>query len=129
MGIGIMEHSSVQRAVLPANKLQTLIDAVRHSGYRLLGPAVENNAIVYQELEKADSLPKGIRDHQAPGNYRLEKDEDGGYFDHVVGPHSWKRYLFPPAYKLWSARRCNTGFEIECRTDTGKTGFYWRQSL
>ena len=33
-------------------------------------------------------------------------------FGYVVGPHSWKRFLFPPVLKLWQARREGSGFEV-----------------
>jgi ferredoxin len=30
-----------------------------------------------------------------------------------VGPHSWKKYLFPPQLLLWRARRTGSGFEVQ----------------
>src|SRR5262249_20344264 len=54
----------------------------------------------------------GWTDRQVPGFYRLEKRSDDLYFGFAVGPHSWKKYLFPPSLRLWQARGTQTDFEI-----------------
>ena len=104
---------STQKAILSADSLQNLIDTLHEDGYRVIGPSVENGAVVYTEIDNLEDLPKGFVDEQAPGHYRLTEQPDGGYFSHVVGPHNWKRYLFPAAQKLWSAQRTKEGFAIE----------------
>ncbi|PLY15038.1 MAG: sulfite reductase subunit A [Sedimenticola sp.] len=118
-----MGKTSGGRAILPAQSLQTLIDVVHSQGYRLIGPTLEDNAIVYDDLENVENLPLGISDRQSPGNYRLEDDPSAGYFAHVVGPHSWKRFLFPAAQKLWSATRVDQGFSIQTPEDETKLAF------
>ena len=35
--------------------------------------------------------------------------EDKARFGYAVGPHSWKRFLFPPELRLWRARRAADG--------------------
>ena len=75
--------------------LQLLIDALRHDGRRVVGPQVADAAVVYRDLERATDLPRGWIDEQDGGHYRLRRDEAAGVFDHVVGPHSLKNFLFP----------------------------------
>jgi ferredoxin len=57
-------------------------------------------------------LPVGWSDQQDGGSYRLVKSERKALFDYVVGPHSWKRYLYPPSQRLWLAQRRGRGFSI-----------------
>ncbi len=44
------------------------------------------------------------RTARTPARYRLERRSDEARFGYAVGPHSWKRYLFPPRIRLWRAR-------------------------
>ena len=39
------------------------------------------------------------------------------YFSYVVGPHSWKRFLYPPELKLFSAERQNGSFAVTADTE------------
>jgi sulfhydrogenase subunit beta (sulfur reductase) len=90
-------------SVLPVDALDELLAALRRRGYRVVGPTVRDGAIVYDELEAADDLPVGWTDLQAAGSYRLERRADDARFGYAVGPHSWKRFLFPPRVRLWRA--------------------------
>ncbi|MCA9688343.1 MAG: 4Fe-4S ferredoxin, partial [Myxococcales bacterium] len=84
------------REVLATADLEQLIALVRADGYRLIGPTVQDGAIVYDELTAARDLPIGWTDEQAPGRYRLRRRDDQAAFGYNVGPHSWKRHLYPP---------------------------------
>jgi ferredoxin len=90
--------------VISVGVLDDLVGALRDRGYRVLGPTVRDGAIVYDELGSADALPIGWTDRQDAGVYRLEQREDEARFGFAVGPHSWKRFLFPPRVRLWRAR-------------------------
>ncbi|HUJ56432.1 MAG TPA: 4Fe-4S dicluster domain-containing protein [Gaiellaceae bacterium] len=92
-------------ALLAPEALDDLIASLRRRGFRVLGPTVRDGAIVYDELETASELPVGWTDRQEPGSYRLERREDEARFGYAVGPHSWKRFLFPPRVRLWRALR------------------------
>ena len=96
--------SATTSAVISPGELDVLISALRNRGYRVLGPTVSNDAIVYDELESAGELPIGFTDRQDAGTYRLERRDDEARFGYAVGPHSWKRYLFPPRVRIWRAR-------------------------
>lgn len=71
----------------------------------MLGPTLRDSAIVYDDIESGTELPIGWTDRQDGGIYRLERREDDARFGYAVGPHSWKRFLFPPRVRLWRARR------------------------
>lgn len=79
----------------PKAALQQLVDALHQSGYQVVGPTVDQAAIVYGEIDQITQLPHGVTDEQAPGHYRLRETGRDTYFDFVVGPQSWKKYLFP----------------------------------
>lgn len=79
----------------------------KREGYRVVGPTLRDQAIVYDELHTATQLPIGWTDEQRPGHYRVKERNDRAYFGYNVGPHSWKKYLFPPKRKLWEASKQN----------------------
>ncbi|MDX1606138.1 MAG: 4Fe-4S dicluster domain-containing protein [Candidatus Competibacterales bacterium] len=110
-------------AVIDRDGLGALIEALAGAGYQVIGPQRVDGAIVYEPLASADDLPVGWVDHQAPGRYRLERGERPALFDYVVGPHSWKRYLFPPRQRLWRAERRGQGFRVESETDAPAYAF------
>ncbi|MDR7523342.1 MAG: 4Fe-4S dicluster domain-containing protein [Armatimonadota bacterium] len=93
--------------------LQRIFDALREAGFTLIGPTIADGAIVYDEIGGLSDLPVGWRDEQGPGSYRLRRRDDDRYFGFVVGPHSWKRYLYPPVLKLFSTRKTPAGIEVE----------------
>ncbi len=91
--------------------LQTVFDALRAASYTLIGPTIREGAIVYDEIEKTTDLPIGWTDEQGPATYRLKPRGDNSYFGFVVGAHSWKKFLYPSALKLFSTRRTDRGFD------------------
>lgn len=97
---------------LEREHLHQLFDVLTGKGYRLLGPAVRDGAIVYDELTAPSDLPVGWTDEQDGGLYRLKKRADDAVFGFVVGPHSWKKFLHPPALRLWQLRREGDGFTV-----------------
>lgn len=68
---------------------------------------------MYDEIEGVSDLPIGWTDEQEAALYRIKKRTDDAHFGYVVGPHSWKKFLFPPRVKLWSARKTEAGFQVE----------------
>src|SRR5271165_4487410 len=88
--------------------LQTLID----HGYEVIGPVVSEGAIVYQPVTSIDQMPSGWSDQQQRGRYTLRRRNDDALFGYVVGPHSWKTFLYPPTRRLWRAERRTKGFRL-----------------
>jgi len=92
--------------------LDALYQALVADGYRVIGPAVQDGAIVLRDLSSAAELPFGWGVRLEPGGYRLCRRNDGAAFGHSAGPQSWKRFLHPPRERLWSATRTAGGFEV-----------------
>jgi hypothetical protein len=99
-------------SILAASELERLIAALVRKGYQVVGPAVRDGAIVYDQIESAEELPAGWTDEQAPGQYRLKRREDEALFGYAVGPQSWKKHLHPAEVRLWSAERQGGTFRI-----------------
>ena len=102
---------------LPKENLQSLFDAITGRGYTLVGPTVNQEAIVYDRITSVDDLPRGWTDVQAPGSYRLARRNDEALFGYVVGPHSWKRFLFPPLATVAAADRSADGWTMSTPAD------------
>ncbi len=92
-----------QQVTFKQEQLQTLFAALQKRGYQLVGPTIRDGAIIYDELNNTADLPIGWTDEQSAGHYRLSRRKDAAYFGYVVGPHSWKKFLYPPVLSLWKA--------------------------
>jgi ferredoxin len=80
----------------------------------VVGPLVDQQAIVYGDLTSADDLPVGWTEVQEAATYRLERRDDEARFGFAVGPHSWKQFLFPPRVTQWRAERNGDGgFDVQ----------------
>jgi formate hydrogenlyase subunit 6/NADH:ubiquinone oxidoreductase subunit I len=100
------------RAVVDHDHLQDLFETLKSKGYQVVGPTVREHAIIYDTLTSVADLPIGFTDEQDGGTYRLKKRADQAMFGYAVGPHSWKKFLFPPVMRLWQAKREGNGFEM-----------------
>jgi ferredoxin len=78
----------------------------------MVGPTIREGAIVYDHLNSIQDLPIGWGNEQQGGHYRLKKRTDKKFFGYVVGPHSWKKFLYPPKVRLWQAARDKKGFHV-----------------
>jgi len=93
--------------------LDDLYQALVAEGYRVIGPTVQDGAIVLRELRSAAELPFGWGVRLEPGGYRLRRRDDQAAFAHSAGPQSWKQFLHPPRERLWSAVRTpDGGFDL-----------------
>jgi ferredoxin len=99
--------------LMEAADLDRLHAALAGAGYRVIGPTVQDGAIVLAELGSAGDLPFGWGVSLEPGGYRIRRRDDGAAFAHSAGPQSWKQFLHPPRDKMWSAHRAAGGFEVE----------------
>lgn len=98
-------------------QIDRLIGLLIGEGYAVIGPVVEQSAIVYSEIRALADLPQGYRDAQQPGEYRVTQAGHKNYFEFNVGPHSWKQYLFPPKLTVSTANREATGWAFETSHD------------
>lgn len=98
-----MSHPNVYKIDL--SEFDKYFSSLQKAGYSIIGPTVRDQAIIYDELAAVEDLPIGWTDEQDRGTYRIKKRGDKAYFGYNAGPHSWKKYLFPPRRKLWEASR------------------------
>ena len=106
-------HPPQTPAVLERADFLRLLAALAARGFQIVGPTVRDGAIVFDDLASETDLPIGWTDEQDGGKYRLKRRNDAALFGYAVGPHSWKKYLFPPATRLWSAKRTGAEFSVE----------------
>ncbi len=112
------------KATIKSSDIILLFNALRSAGYSVIGPTIREGTIVYEELTSIDDLPVGWTDEQEGGSYRLKKRSDNAFFGYNVGPHSWKKFLFPPSLRLWNARKNGNNFQIlPENNDTPKFAF------
>jgi ferredoxin len=107
----------MSRAVIERSDFGALFNALKRLGYRIVGPTVRDGAIVYDELSSVSDLPEGWSDEQQGGTYRLKRRADPALFGYAVGPHSWKKFLFPPALRLWSAEKREASFSVHAEPE------------
>lgn len=91
--------------ILQAEHLDRLVQLLRQSGYRVIGPVLSEQSIVYDEIRSAADLPRGWTDDQEKGHYRINKRNDSACFGYAVGPHSWKKFLQLPRRLVWRATK------------------------
>lgn len=98
---------------LAKENFQHLIDSLWNAGYQVIGPTVQSSAIVYDQIRQQSQLPKGWTEEQSPGKYRLKRSGDDRLFAFNLGPHSWKRYLFPPSATIATAEKTDQGWQMQ----------------
>jgi len=96
-----------------ASHLQNLFETLQGRGFVVLGPTVREGDLLLAEVQSAADLPVGWTDEQEAGFFRLSRREDQAYFGFGVGQHSWKKFLFPSAVRLWEARREEGSWRLE----------------
>jgi len=92
-------------AYLPRLRFQELLDTLKDAGYRCVGPHVKDGTILFDTVDKVDSLPQGMTEEQGPGFYRIKSSSNERYFSWANGPQALKPFLFAAEEKLWSAGR------------------------
>jgi ferredoxin len=100
-------------SLLDVDGLALMLSTLRDDGFRTIGPTMQDGAIVYDEIDTVDDLPRGWTDEQEGGHYRLKRRTDQALFGYVVGPHAIKRFLHPPVQPLWQAVREGDGYRFE----------------
>jgi len=101
------------RLILEREHFPLFLASLHNQGYQIIGPTVRESAIVYDRINSVDDLPVGYTDEQDGGSYRLKRRGDAALFGYAVGPHSWKKFLHLTGLRLWSARRTESGFQLQ----------------
>ncbi|MCS7110110.1 MAG: 4Fe-4S dicluster domain-containing protein [Candidatus Caldarchaeum sp.] len=100
-----MTVSSGSAYYLDTSSLALVIEFLRKEDYVVVGPVVRDGAVMLDEISSVSELPRGWKDSQGPGIYRLEKRGDNAFFGFLVGPQSIKKFLIPPRSKLLTIYR------------------------
>lgn len=109
--------------VIDRTGLDALIAALAAEGYTTIGPTLGEGAIVYEEIASTADLPIGWTDRQGPGSYRLQRRDDERMFGYVVGPQSWKQFLYPQRNVIWKGLRTEGGWETASLPDPPRFAF------
>lgn len=104
--------------ILKRSDFNQLLCALKRNQFQIIGPTYRDGAIIYDEIENENDLPIGWTDHQEPGVYRLKKTDQPTLFGYVVGPHTWKKYLYPPKLKLFQVQKTKDGFQVFPENDS-----------
>ena len=97
---------------------------LRDAGYQTIGPRVKNETLVYEIFESLDQLPKGYITEQDAGRFRLIQTGHNRYFDLIPGAQSWKQFLFPPRFDLFTLQKNGKNWEmITPQDDTPRYAF------
>jgi sulfhydrogenase subunit beta (sulfur reductase) len=97
--------------------LNELIQSLQKEHYTVVGPTLQGTAIILDKISSASQLPIGKTDDQSPAHYRVGDRPEKTYFGFSVGPQSWKKYLFPPVARLFSARRDGNSFQVSTESE------------
>ena len=100
MDVTAADGSARDSLIIDREQLSHLLVLLKGSGYQVVGPTIDQEAIVYGELDSLDDLPIGWTDVQDGGEYRIARRDDQALFGYNVGPHSWKKFLFPSSLRL-----------------------------
>ena len=61
-----------------------IFDVLTDREYTVIGPTLDQDAIIYDRIYSVDDLPRGWTDEQAPGEYRLKQRDDEALFGYVL---------------------------------------------
>lgn len=98
---------------IPAAELDRLLRLLVEAEYLVIGPAIHEGALAYEPIDSLDMVPSGYSSEEGPGWYRLRVRDHQRLFEATPGSDSWKRYLFPPRSKLFTALHQNGNLRIE----------------
>lgn len=111
--------------IIDHTRIETLLGVLQKKGYTVIGPKLEDGAIIYHTISSSADLPKGWKEEQSAGTYRLVKRNDDAYFGFNTTPHSWKQFLHPPILKLWeSKKKGNENTDPHAFDKLGKQAFF-----
>jgi len=114
-----------ETVLLRRKDFANLLLALASADYKVIGPTVREDAIVYDEIGDVAQMPIGLTEVQEAATYRLRQRSDQALFGYAAGPDSWKRLLHLPTIRLWSAHReTDSQFVVrEERDDPPKMAF------
>ena len=104
-----IQSSVGSKVAIPKVALENLIYNLKRMGHQVIGPQIQNEAVVYKPLKSIGDLPKGYISQQDAGFYRLVYTGHQRFFDVTPGADSWKQFFFPPQTELMHYKRQENG--------------------
>jgi ferredoxin len=86
---------------LPHDGLEDLVALLTARGYTIIAPVLRDEVVRLAPIKDVGQLARGVRDLQEAGSYAIEPGEQGLMFEYAGSPDSPKRFLFPPAQRLY----------------------------
>ena len=103
---------AARQAVITMDGFAMLLDLLAERGYRVVGPTVRDQAIVYDDIAAVSDLPAAGPTSRTAGATGWSARDDDALFGYAVGPHSWKQFLHPPMQRLWRAERTDDDIRV-----------------
>lgn len=116
---------SLQQYRLNVACLQRLFEHFKSKHYQNIGPIYRDSAIMIDELDQFEEIPRGYYEKIDKGFYRIHKTADGSFFQYTVGPQSFKQFLHPVRRKLWTAKSENGTFRVENEETEHQPKVFW----
>ena len=99
--------------IISKDQINELFTKLQAAGYKLIGPTIQDKAIVYGNIKEVADLPIGWTDKHARGSYEIKERKDKALFGYNVGPSSWKKFLFPPVQSLFTADKSTSDIKVK----------------
>jgi hypothetical protein len=108
-----MPENKVSLYRIEKDDLKSLFDHFKQSHYKIIGHIYRDGALMLDEIDSFEEMATGYDAIQSAGTFKLEKKDSESLFQYTVGPQSFKKYLYPPKRKLWSAEKDGKTFKIQ----------------
>ncbi len=96
---------------LKKDRIEVLFGRLKER-YKIIAPKLVDGVISYAYVSTMDEVPFGYRDHQAPGYYRIKKEDTKELFTYTHPWNSPKSFLHPPELTLLKAKRKDNRLEF-----------------
>ncbi|MBP9708914.1 MAG: 4Fe-4S dicluster domain-containing protein [Oligoflexales bacterium] len=94
-----------KKYIFDKSEFNRLVELLLQTFSKVFAPQIKDGAIVYEQLEAVDQLPRGVTDEQAAGSYKLIPSFTDMHFSYAVGPDSPKKFFFKAQQKLWAVEK------------------------
>ena len=100
-----MKTEKNKKYLASIENISSLVQILQKQKFKTIAPVVKDETILYDEIQSIDELPIGLTDVHKAGSYTLKKRKDKALFGYNVGPHSCKKFLFPPKLTLVQTKK------------------------
>lgn len=94
---------------LQRSRFQQLLDVLAAQGFKCVGPRVQDQVILYDEIGTVDDLPLGMEVEQAPGRFTLRPENHKRHFSWANTAQAIKPLSFASHEVLWHCEKDEQG--------------------